>query len=48
VKLLETGQHWDNKKGWFRRVTGFVAPPLQWNVQQGLKKFADIQGGPVF
>jgi hypothetical protein len=31
-----------------RGVFGFVRLPLQRNVQQGLKKSADIQGGPVF
>jgi hypothetical protein len=29
-------------------VTGFVRLPLQRNVQQGLKKSADIEGEPVF
>jgi hypothetical protein len=32
----------------FRGVTGFVRLPLQRNVQQGLKKSADIEGEPVF
>jgi hypothetical protein len=33
--------------GQFRGVAGFMRLPLQRNVQQGLKKLADIQGGPV-
>jgi hypothetical protein len=31
----------------FRGVAGFMGLPLQRNVQRGLKKSADIQGGPV-
>jgi hypothetical protein len=36
------------KYDWFRGMAGFVILPLQRNVQQGLKKSADIHGGPVF
>jgi hypothetical protein len=28
-------------------MAGFMRFPLQRNVKQGLKKLADIQGGPV-
>jgi hypothetical protein len=49
VKLLKTGQLWDQKiYGWLRGMAGFQRLPLQRNVQQGHKKLADIQGGPVF
>jgi hypothetical protein len=34
--------------GWFRGMASFMRLPLQRNAQQGLKKSADIQGGPVF
>jgi hypothetical protein len=44
VKLLKTGQQWDQVRG----VAGFVRLLLQRNVQQGLTKLADIQRGPVF
>jgi hypothetical protein len=47
VKLLTTGQHWDQNYGRFRGVAGFMRLPLQRNVQQGLKESANIQGGPV-
>jgi hypothetical protein len=48
VKLLWTGQHWDLNNGRFRGVAGFVRLLLQRIVREGLKKSADIQGGPVF
>jgi hypothetical protein len=37
-----------NKFGRFRGVAGFMRLPLQGIIRQGLKKSADIQGGPVF
>jgi hypothetical protein len=36
------------KYGRFRGLASFVRLPLQRIVQQGLKKLADILGGPVF
>jgi hypothetical protein len=36
-----------NKSGQFGGLTGFVRLPMQRNIQQGLEKLADIQGGPV-
>jgi hypothetical protein len=36
------------KNGQFREVAGFGRLCLQRIVKQGLKKAADIQGGPVF
>jgi hypothetical protein len=40
VKLLKN-------YGRFREVAGFMKLHLHRNVQQGLKKLANIQGGPV-
>jgi hypothetical protein len=37
-----------NKNGQFQGVASFVRLPLQINVQQGLKKSANIQGGSIF
>jgi hypothetical protein len=36
------------KYGQFREVAGFVRLLLRRIVRKGLKKLADIQGGPIF
>jgi hypothetical protein len=48
VKLLYTGQHWDQKIWRYRGVAGFMRLLLQKLNRQGLKKSVDIQGGQVF
>jgi hypothetical protein len=48
VKFSELTSAGTKKFGRFRGMAGFMRLPLQRIVRQGLKKLADIQGGPVF
>jgi hypothetical protein len=48
VKLLKTGQHWDQKYWWFRGVAGFMRLPLKELFSRDLKNWLIFREGQIY